>query len=529
MAIHPSKIMLALVLLVLVYLCGTLVDVIFFSPVYPNERDFYGVILEHRRNPQKWDQAPALEQWRAEQREYHLFKLKEILTGEAAPPNRLLRVDAGDSVNRILDTEFPYRPVIDRINHAFEEAYARVGFADEAAVEKVAHLNADRRALIRQVKNLEPKGVFVAAAEYKLACLNELVKAAANFNLGLGELMPRGIDTRSLPASSSDSPSVVGVLKKLVLLLPGWLWAFHPWFLIVFGFFSMIIWALVGGAIARLAALHAARDERATAGSALTFSMRRLPWFFVAPVLPVVFCAVIGLLVAVAGAVLLNVWVVEWLGGLAFVLAIGAGAVITLTLILLAGGHNLLFPGIAVEGTDALDAISRAFNYVSNRPWRLIFYNVVALIYGAITYVFLSVVVYLTLLVTHRTAGLFAWRSSYGADHFDTMLPKPAFGQLLQDVDWFALNWSAKVTAVMVNVWIWLSVAVLAAFAVSFYFCASTWVYLLLRRSADGTDFDEVFIDGTDADAEDDPTFAVEAAAATDGGADDAGGDQAGQ
>jgi hypothetical protein len=44
-------------------------------------------------------------------------------------------------------------------------------------------------------------------------------------------------------------------------------------------------------------------------------------------------------------------------------------------------------------------------------------------------------------------------------------------------------------------VWIKLLIAVLPAFAVSYYFNAQTWVYLLLRRSADLVDFDDVYIE----------------------------------
>ena len=60
---------------------------------------------------------------------------------------------------------------------------------------------------------------------------------------------------------------------------------------------------------------------------------------------------------------------------------------------------------MAIEGPDAFDAVSRSYSYVFNRPWRWLFYNVVAIVYGAITYLFLGTLVFLTLWMTHRFIG----------------------------------------------------------------------------------------------------------------------------
>jgi hypothetical protein len=45
------------------------------------------------------------------------------------------------------------------------------------------------------------------------------------------------------------------------------------------------------------------------------------------------------------------------------------------------------------------------------------------------------------------------------------------------------------------GVWLKLLIALLPAFTVSYYFCAYTWMYLLLRRAADGTEFDDLYLD----------------------------------
>ena len=508
MAIHPSKILLALAMIVLLYLCGTLMDVMSSTPVYRGERDHYEAIVEYESKSRNRSEAPpSLDEWRVEQSRSNEYELKLILGGRDRTqlPNRTLSLSVDpEQIASIVEGSSPYSRAIDEINAAFKNRGKAIEDRDtDEAAATVAALNHDRRVLIYQVRQLQPKGVFAAVVAFKLSCFHELVRAAASFNLGVGELLPHPGTPPDPLAVVSSPPTVVGSLKKLIIKLPCWMWAFHPWFLVVFGIVSFVLWSWLGGGLARLAALHATRDDRATTGSAVGFGGTRFFWFFLAPLMPIIISILIVACMAAVGFVLFNVEVLEWLGGLLFILALGASLAVTLLLIGLLAGCNLLYPAIAVEGTDAFDAISRSYNYVLGRPWRMIFYNVSALIYGAISYTFLSIVVYLTLLVTHNAAGALVVRSKYGVNRFDAMMPKPVFGSLLQDVDWYALNWSAKVAAVMVHVWTWLAVAFLAAFAISFYLCASTWVYLLLRRAADGTEFDDVFV----ANAQSEPDF----------------------
>ena len=91
--------------------------------------------------------------------------------------------------------------------------------------------------------------------------------------------------------------------------------------------------------------------------------------------------------------------------GLFFFLFLAVGFVLMLLVLGILGGFNLLYPTIAVEGADAFDAMSRSFAYVYARPWRLLFYTLVSLIYGVITFLFVSFAVYLILLITHTFAG----------------------------------------------------------------------------------------------------------------------------
>src|SRR5205807_9142299 len=121
--------------------------------------------------------------------------------------------------------------------------------------------------------------------------------------------------------------------------------------------------------------------------------------------IPLIIVLVVGLIVTLGGLIG-NIPVLgPVLVGLFFFLAIAAGFVMTLVLLGTGGGFNLMYPTIAVEGSDSFDAISRSFSYVYARPWRMLFYTVVAVLYGAVCYVFVRFFIAILLILTHHFVG----------------------------------------------------------------------------------------------------------------------------
>src|SRR5262249_14918748 len=161
-------------------------------------------------------------------------------------------------------------------------------------------------------------------------------------------------------------------------------------------------WSVFGGAIARIAAVHVARDEKISIRQALRFSTSKFLSFLSAPIIPMLIVVAVGLVIAVGG-VLGNI---PFLGPvivrLFFFLALVAGFVMTLVMLGTGGGFNLMYPTIAVEGSDSFDAISRSFSYLYARPWRMAFYSGVAILYGSICYLFVRYFLYLMLSLTHK-------------------------------------------------------------------------------------------------------------------------------
>ncbi len=203
-----------------------------------------------------------------------------------------------------------------------------------------------------------------------------------------------------------DTGGVKDHVYNFFAIGPIWLIWNHTVFFIIFAILFLLAWALFGGAICRIAAVHVARDEKISVRQAMNFAVGKLLSFASAPVIPLAIVIVIGLIVSLA-ALIGNI---PFLGPIAvgalFILPLLAGFVMTLVLLGTAGGFNLMYPTIAVEGSDSFDAISRSFSYVYARPWRMLFYTVVALAYGAATYLFVHMFIWLTLVLTHHFVGM---------------------------------------------------------------------------------------------------------------------------
>ncbi len=236
----------------------------------------------------------------------------------------------------------------------------------------------------------------------------------------------------------------------------------------------------------------------------MNFAVGKLLSFASAPVIPLAIIVVIGLIVAI-GSIIGNI---PFLGpivvGALFFIALLAGFVMTLVLLGTAGGFNLMYPTIAVEGSDSFDAISRSFSYVYARPWRMLFYSLVALAYGAATYLFVRMFIWLTLVLTHHFVGMgMVISADNGAYLLDAMWPGPAnTGRLAFGSDYQALSAGQSIGAFFINCWVMLLVAFLGAFALSLYFSANTIIYYLMRSEVDSTELDDVYLEQAEEELE---------------------------
>jgi hypothetical protein len=221
--------------------------------------------------------------------------------------------------------------------------------------------------------------------------------------------------------------------------------------------------------------------------------------FVAAPLTPFVILLIAGMGLAVVSLVGAIPFVGEIIAGLLFFISLAVGFVLMLVLMGILAGYNLIFPTIAAEGTDTFDAMSRSFAYVYARPWRLAFYSLVILVYGAITVLFVSFAVFLLLLLTHTFAGLgvnafgLANGAYSGESKMDTLWPAPQFGHLSPMTNWYAMSWSESVGAFFMHIWVFLLIGLIGAYVVSFYHSSHTILYFLLRRSVEGQSLTDVY------------------------------------
>ena len=154
----------------------------------------------------------------------------------------------------------------------------------------------DHRAFLEDVQNLRPKGIFETAMEAELQGFDRYVVAATSLHLGLSDLI----------AEAHNTDTVLGALRLMFLTIPGWLLNTHPWYSLVLTLGSLALVSLLGGSIARLAALHATRGDPGPVQHAVRFALQRWSTFYFTPLLGVIIILVLGLLLMLAGLVLFN-------------------------------------------------------------------------------------------------------------------------------------------------------------------------------------------------------------------------------
>jgi hypothetical protein len=294
-------------------------------------------------------------------------------------------------------------------------------------------------------------------------------------------------------------------------------------------FFLLTIWAFFGGAITRIAAVEIASDDRVGFGEATRYACKKYGSYLGATLLPAIAVIFLALCCALFGfifqwpiadiAITVFFFLVPLAGFLMFL--IGLGGMV---------GWPLMYPAVSAEGNDSFDAISRAYSYVFGRPWRYIFYNIMGLLYG------IGCGFFVTFFTKHMlTWSLASLNYGSGNDYFDgNILPRvktllipvndivreyvQSIGNWIGSVDItgyvfnsyrgavmhlgllqqyspdnLTLTTTQSVVAVIITIFIYFIVGLLASYILSLFFSIQTTIYLLLRKAVDGADMTEVY------------------------------------
>jgi hypothetical protein len=283
------------------------------------------------------------------------------------------------------------------------------------------------------------------------------------------------------------------------------------------GVWELLVWGLFGGAIARVAALKFTRDEAPDLPGALKHAASKITSYSMAPLLALAGAAVFGFQLAILGWIM-RLDFLAMVAGFAWPFVLLLGLLMAILLIGALAGWPLMWATVAVEGTDAFDALSRSYAYTYQRPLRLLWYVLLAAILAAVS-------MFIVKLFATSAISLGNWSVSWGLDQdayheivaplpaddaaeaeplvFTDAVPATVEGPALADPNApNELTGTRWLAAQAIRFWKSLLGALAAGFQAGYLFVAAVGVYLLLRKDIDGAEMDEVYV-------EDEPEFGI--------------------
>ncbi|MHC4822127.1 MAG: hypothetical protein ACYTDX_10460 [Planctomycetota bacterium] len=288
--------------------------------------------------------------------------------------------------------------------------------------------------------------------------------------------------------------SGVGVLRNVARGLLGltvgpWAWGKGMW---AFLALCLGIGALFGVACCRIAAMRLARDEGVGFFDALGFAMGNLAatvkaFAFLGAALG--FFAAANLLAGVASAI-------PGVGPILMIVLLPLVLLSTLLLFLLAFGTvfglPLVLPGLATERNGALDAVSRSFSYVFSRPALFGVYAVTVL--GLAT----------VLVLATDAMMMMGWRTftTTMADDgtFVDAVARGMGGAMAMEYPNFKGAEESWGAGIVTFGWFSLFHLLLKGWVVYYLFGGATAAYFALRNDVDGTEDEEIWIEGEQED-----------------------------
>jgi hypothetical protein len=272
-------------------------------------------------------------------------------------------------------------------------------------------------------------------------------------------------------------------------------WAYaYPITTLIFGPLTLFIGLLMVGAISRVTACEIALDRHLSWYQGLTYAARFWKSLLGANLGPIIGIWFLALLIALFGLILLRFPVVNILGAILFPIALllaFAAAAIALVFVL---GVWLITPSIMADGSDAIDAIQRAYAYVIDRPVRLVIYLLLAAL-GLAGVVFIAAIfIFATVHFAGWAAGQWAgedgramiWAGILAAIRDQPLGPFP-----LDDPEG-----TYRTGAALIRFWTAIPAILLFAVILSSLTAAATMVYLAMRRLCDGQDISEIWWPG---------------------------------
>lgn len=353
----------------------------------------------------------------------------------------------------------------------------------------------DRAQSIEELRRLAPRGVFASLLRHEGRCFASACRAALAGRWGLSG------------SAFSPEPSLLGSVGS-GLAGAAWVVTHRPLYALVGGVLAAAAFAFAGVAVCRSAAYESARGSSLPWGSLTRFAREKyFSGLGAALILPGVFVGV-ALMMWLAGVVACIPLIGALLASLLWGLALLGGVALALTLVASVAGFPLLWPTIAVEGSDAGEAMNHAAGWLAQRPWRVIFYSAVVLLYAAVWFTAARALIVLVFKLTHTAVGVgMRWSGAAqmsAVPKLDAMWRMPAWNELpllpgSGDAPMWGTFWTAPLGGVeplatpLIALWVFVLVALLAAAAINCFLCAWTEMLFLLRQEIDSIDPGEIY------------------------------------
>lgn len=273
-----------------------------------------------------------------------------------------------------------------------------------------------------------------------------------------------------------------------------WAISYHFIYSVIYTTLAGAVICVCGGAICRSAALEFTHRGKPGLMESYRFAFKNFVAFLTGPAISlgivIFFAAIIsalGLLanVPIVGQIMLGIGLP---GALVF-------ALLTVLMIIgLVAGGGLLFPVIAYEKSDGFDAISRAYSYIFTQPWWMIYYGLISVIYGTLSYLFIRFFAFLVLIITYILINLGMLKNTDGTSDIIAIWPKPEFLDLMGAHSVNPEGLLQSVSAVLIHLTVLFVTGLVVAFVISFVFSISTIVYPLMRNNVDHVELDRVYV-----------------------------------
>ena len=223
------------------------------------------------------------------------------------------------------------------------------------------------------------------------------------------------------------------------------------------------IWSLAGTILCRRSATLFVGNDESTLRSAIQYSRLRCRASATAPLIPLFTALMIGLIIAGIGFVGRLPFVgLLWLMIASPVVMI-LGFAIAFLLLVSAMGWPLMVAAVATDDCDSFGALSRAYSCLTGRPWHAFGFGLISLLIGIILMLMVKLFIETTLFCAMSCTGL-----GRGAELAQASLLSP-------------LNSLSHVA--------------LSGIGTSFFWSATTVVYLLLRQEVDRMPLDRLALD----------------------------------